>query len=137
MSLLPATNILEKFCYNLYFSNIFILYFKKSRYNAYFCNVDILWFTEKLVCSLCNKSRLYSTNNLCIWFCLLMMKCWVFPHSSEEPACNSGNPGLISGLGRSPGKGIDNPLQYSLLENPMDRGAWQATVHGFQESART
>ena len=38
--------------------------------------------------------------------------------------------GLILGLGRSPGEGHGNPLQYSCLENPMDRGAWQATVHG-------
>ena len=41
-----------------------------------------------------------------------------------------GDPGLISGSGRSPGKGNGYPLQYSCLENPMDRGAWQATVHG-------
>ena len=38
--------------------------------------------------------------------------------------------GLIPGWGRSPGGGQDNPLQYSCLEKPMDRGAWQATVHG-------
>ena len=38
--------------------------------------------------------------------------------------------GLIPGLGRSPREGIGNPLQYSCLENPMNRGAWQATVHG-------
>ena len=38
--------------------------------------------------------------------------------------------GLIPGLGRSPGEGNGNPLQYSCLENPMDRGAWRATVHG-------
>jgi len=38
--------------------------------------------------------------------------------------------GLIPGSGRSPGKGNDNPLQYSCLENPFDRGAWRATVHG-------
>ena len=38
--------------------------------------------------------------------------------------------GSILGLGRSPGEGNDNPLQYSCLENPMDRGAWWATVHG-------
>jgi len=37
---------------------------------------------------------------------------------------------LIPGLGRSPGEGNSNPLQYSCLENPMDRGAWRATVHG-------
>ena len=40
---------------------------------------------------------------------------------------------LISGLGRSPGEGNDNPLQYSCLENPMDRGSWQATVHEVAE----
>ena len=39
--------------------------------------------------------------------------------------------GSIPGLGRSPGRGHGNPLQYSCLENPMDRGAWRATVHGF------
>ena len=40
----------------------------------------------------------------------------------------------VPGLGRSPGEGNDNPLQYSCLENPMDRGAWQATVHGVEKS---
>ena len=49
-------------------------------------------------------------------------------------ACNAGDLGLIPGLGRSPGEGNGNPLQYSCLENPMDRGAWQATVHGVSKS---
>ena len=40
--------------------------------------------------------------------------------------------GLIPGLGRSPGGGHGNPLQYSYLENPMDKGAWRATVHGVE-----
>ena len=55
-----------------------------------------------------------------------------FPHSSvgKESACNTGDPGSIPGLGRSPGEGHGNPLQYPCLENPKDRGAWQATVHG-------
>ena len=44
---------------------------------------------------------------------------------------------LISGLGRSPGVGNSNPSQYSCLENPMDRGAWKATVHGVIESDMT
>ena len=50
----------------------------------------------------------------------------VFPGSSDDkkPACNAGDPGLIPGLGRSPGEGNGYPLQYSCLENPMDRGAW-------------
>ena len=49
--------------------------------------------------------------------------------SGKESACNSGDTGLIPGSGRSPGEGNGNPLQYSCLENSMDRGAWQATVH--------
>ena len=59
-----------------------------------------------------------------------------FPHSSvgKESACNAGDRGLIPGLGRSPGEGNGNPLQYSCLENPMDRGAWQASVHGLPKS---
>ena len=59
-----------------------------------------------------------------------------FPGGSDgkEPACNSGDPDSIPGLGRSPGKGNGNPLQYSCLENPMDRGAWPATVHGVAKS---
>ena len=47
---------------------------------------------------------------------------------------NAGDAGLIPGSGRSPGGGNGNPLQYSCLENPMDRGAWRATVHGVAKS---
>ena len=55
-----------------------------------------------------------------------------FSHSSvgKESACSAGDLGLIPELERSPGEGNGNPLQYSYLENPMDRGTWQATVHG-------
>ena len=52
----------------------------------------------------------------------------------KESACNVGHPGLIPGLGRSPGEGNGNPLQYSCLENPTDGGAWQVTVHGVTKS---
>ena len=45
-----------------------------------------------------------------------------------------GDPGTIPGLGRSPGEENSNPLQYSCLENSIDRGAWQATVHGVAKS---
>jgi len=53
-----------------------------------------------------------------------------FPGGSdgEESACNAGHPGSIPGLGRSPGEGHGKPLQYSCLENPVDRGALQATI---------
>ena len=63
-----------------------------------------------------------------------------FPGSldSEESACNARDPGSIPGLGRSPGEGNGNPLQYSCLENSMDRGPWWATVHrGHKESDTT
>ena len=49
-------------------------------------------------------------------------------------AGDSGDVGLVSGSGRSPGIGNGNPLQYSCLENSMDRGAWQAPVHGVVKS---
>ena len=59
-----------------------------------------------------------------------------FPGGSDgkEPTCNAGDLGLIPGFRRSPGEGNGNPLQYSCLENPADRGAWWATVHGVTES---
>ena len=53
---------------------------------------------------------------------------------SKESACSAGDSGSIPGSGRSPGEGLSNPLQYSCLENPMDRGAWWATVHGVTQS---
>ena len=53
---------------------------------------------------------------------------------SKESTCNEGDLGLIPGLGRSPGGGHGNPLQYSCLVNPMDRGACQATVHEVTKS---
>ena len=55
-----------------------------------------------------------------------------FPCSSvgKKSACNAGDLGSIPGSGKSPGEGSGNPLDYSCLENSMDRGAWQATVHG-------
>ena len=49
----------------------------------------------------------------------------------KEPACNARDPGSIPEPGKTPGEGNDYPLQYSCLENSMDRGAWWPTVHGF------
>ena len=54
--------------------------------------------------------------------------------SGKESTSNTGDVGSIPGLGRSPGEGNDNPLQYSCLENSMDRGAWRAIVHGVTKS---
>ena len=70
----------------------------------------------------------------CMWLiCLpwLEGKLSGFPGSldGKESTCNAGDPGSIPGLGRSPGEGNGNPIQYSYLDNPMDRGACQAIVH--------
>ena len=67
---------------------------------------------------------------------------WGFPGGSvlENPPANAGDTGdegLIPGLERSPGEGNSNPLQYSCLGNPMDRGAWQTTVHGVTKELDT
>ena len=52
----------------------------------------------------------------------------------KESACNAGDQGSILGLGRSPGEGNGNPLQYSCLGNLIDKGAWWAIVHGIAKS---
>ena len=59
-----------------------------------------------------------------------------FPGGSDgkESACNAGDPGSVAGSGRSPGEEIGNPLKHSCLENPVDRGAWRATVPGVAKS---
>ena len=59
---------------------------------------------------------------------IVKIKSFLGSSDDKESACNAGDPGLIPGSGRSPGEGNGNPLQYSWLKNPMDRGAWQATA---------
>ena len=64
-----------------------------------------------------------------------LMTMWDVPGGSyKESAWNAGDSDSIPGPGRSPGGGHSNPLQDSCLENPMDRGVWQDTVHGVAES---
>ena len=55
----------------------------------------------------------------------------------KNPPANAGSPGSIPGVGRCPGGGNDNPVQYPCLENPADRGAWWATIHGVIEESDT
>ena len=74
--------------------------------------------------SLCGQQ--YSLNKITI------MQIWCFPYCSvgKESTCNAEDLSSVPGLGRSPGGGNGNPFQYSRLEKPMDRGAWQSVVHG-------
>ena len=60
-----------------------------------------------------------------------------FPGGSKESTCNAGDMGSIPGWGRSPAEGNGSPLQYSYLGNPMDRGAWGATVLGVADTNMT
>ena len=62
------------------------------------------------------------------------LNCDLHGSDSKESACNAGDVGSIPGSGRSPGEGNGNPLQYSCLENAMDRGVWWAIVHGAPEN---
>ena len=94
-----------------------------------------------------------SSSLIFLFLCLFSAKLISFPHltihsliepilisglhqwlSSRESACNAGDLDLIPGLGRFPGGGQSNPLQYFYLENPMDRGVWWATVHRVTKS---
>ena len=79
-----------------------------------------------------------------MWYFIVVLICIFLTISGaslmtqyKESICNVGEPGSIPGLGRSPGEGNDSPLQYSCLENSMDRGVWQAKAHGITESDMT
>ena len=71
------------------------------------------------------------------WVVVLVLTSRLFPFPGgsvgKESVCNAGDPGPIPGWGRSPGEGNGNPLQYSCLENPMDRGIWGATAQVIAE----
>ena len=80
--------------------------------------------------------RTFAGQVMSLLFNVLSRFVMAFPGGSEvkASACNAGDLGSIPGSGRSPGEGNGTPLQYSCLENPMDGGAWWATVHGVAKS---
>ena len=87
--------------------------------------------------SMVTQAQLSDTNALLGRKIMCMCaSCMGLPGGSDvkESARDSGDRGSIPGSGRSPGEGNGNPLQYSCLGNPMDRGAWRATVHGVAKS---
>ena len=69
-----------------------------------------------------------------IFHLIFIIICFLCGSVGKESAYSAGDPGLIPGSRRSSGEGNGNPLQYSYLENPMDRGAWQATDRGVTKS---
>ena len=83
-----------------------------------------------------NLDSMLKSSNITLLAKVRLGKAIIFPGGSDckEFACNAEDPGLIRELGRSPGERHGNPLQYSCLENPMDRGAWWAAVHGVTKS---
>ena len=100
--------------------------------------------SEKTLCEIRQASHrtqhriwFYFCFKICFFLTLFTyIYAWTSPGGSDGKASvyNAGDPGSSPGLGRSPGEGNGNPLQYSCLENPMDRGAWQATVYGIAKS---
>ena len=87
-------------------------------------------------CSIINLQYCISFTCTAKWLGYTYICIYGFPGGSvgKESACNAGDLGSIPGSGRSPGEGNGNPLQYSCLQNSMDRGAWWITVHGVTKS---
>ena len=105
---------------------------KKNLWPRYHWILSSTWFSIKF----CSFSIFQSNKDLK----LKCSRCEPGGSASKEFPCNTGdvrNVSSIPGSGRSPGKRNGNPLQYSCLENPMDRGAWWAPVRGFKESDTT
>ena len=87
-----------------------------------FLTIQVTLYDHALPKSLKTKKYRFHRQHCYNW-------CFLGGLVGQESACNAGNVGLILGSARSFREGHDNPLQYSCLENPMDRGAWQATFH--------
>ena len=80
------------------------------------------------------QRNVFTSNQLCKYIGLQCIKGFLGGPKGNESACTSGGPGSVPGSGRAPGEENGNPLQYSCLENSMDRGGWQAIVHGMTNS---
>ena len=83
----------------------------------------------ELVFTECSEQCLAQSHHICMYVFVISGG-----SDGKESACNVGDSGLIPSLGRSPGEGNGNPLQYSCLDNPTDRGAWRAVVRGVAKS---
>ena len=111
----------------------------------------LLWLPKLVFCSAiwsekAFQNSIFSLMNQWLWPWNLSIspenRIWIFIWpcrwlSSKESACSAGDAGSIPGLGRFPGEGNCNSLHYSWLGNPMDRGAWQARIHGVTKESGT
>ena len=118
---LISTCLLCSYAFLIYHSMAFYFHLVKIIPSFHQCNLHLIPLQLHF------RSPQLATRTVGRSYCIL-----VFSHSSvgKESARNAGDPCSIPGLGRSPGEGNRNPLQHSCLENPMDRGAWQAVVQG-------
>ena len=112
--------------------NVLRMYIKLQEFPLILGLLNFLLWIGVEFCKTFSLCLLGWSQVLLIWG-ILLMSFWT-KHSSvgKSSACNAGDPGLIPGSGKAPGEGNDNLLQCSCLQNPMDRGAWQATVHGVE-----
>ena len=118
---MPSTSYLEV----LAFSQPETLFSLTSFSLCYLCRDAFLWASYPLIA----EPLFHPSSSLFLNPVLLFLGSEV-----KVSACNAGDLGSIRGLGRSPGEGNGNPLQYSCLENPMNGGAWWAVVHGVAKS---
>ena len=91
-----------------------------------------LYFSESQMLNLYRHITVCRT--YCFYLCSYIEMYSTCSSVGKESACSAGDPGLTLGLGRSPGEGNSNSLQYPCLENLMERGAWWAAVHGVAKS---
>ena len=107
-------------------------YEKTCQYNVWWIlNEIIVWSVLCQMAWQCQECCIISTITFYLLVILLLAVGFFGGSDGKESAYNAGDLGLIPKLGKSPGEGNGNPLHFSCLENPMDRGAWWATVHGF------
>ena len=146
--------LIYQFAYMMFLFNLNLFintvnYFRKKSLSFWEGSPGLsIWLTSKVyICHFPNHTGTLPILWLCCTFRFLLLfislRLTVFQASQvggpdgKESACNAGDSGSVPGLGRSPGVGNGNPLQYSCLENPMDRGAWRAIVHGIAKSDMT
>ena len=111
--------------------NFFLGEFTSGNFSLKKLKLSLLWFT---LAGLRWGMREWSVFSWSVYVSSVMLLCGLpFSSNGKEPTCDAGDQGLIPGLGSSSGEGNGNPLQYSCLENSMDREAWRVQSMGSQK----